>query len=107
YWNTGKQFVSLSRLNMVRYRQKQAALTLAAQRIASWSRANPNLLVAVTIDSETLLNDNPGLGYTDYNPVVLQEWRQWMSNTGIYDPVNGQYKGQGRNPPLTLVDIGG
>lgn len=104
-YEPGKQFVSLSRLNAPHYRWKREALVRAAQRISAWAQANPELFVGVTIDPETLLNDDPGLGFADYNPIVIEEWHQWLANTGIYDPVDGTYKGQGRKPALALAEL--
>jgi hypothetical protein len=101
----GKQFVSLSRLNAPHYRWKREALVRAGQRLKAWAQENPELLVGVTIDPETLLNDEPGLGFADYNPIVIEEWHQWLANSGIYDPVSGAYRGKGRKPSIALEEL--
>ncbi|MCL5069423.1 MAG: fibronectin type III domain-containing protein, partial [Actinobacteria bacterium] len=59
---------------------------------------NPGLFVGFSLDSETAMEHG-----VDYNPYVLREWRQWLTATGIYDPVNGEYKGQARKPYFTGI----
>jgi hypothetical protein len=40
---------------------------------------------------------------TDFNPLVIEEWKMWLRNTGIYGP-GGAYFGTGRIPAFATID---
>ena len=39
----------------------------------------------------------------DYNPLAIEEWKQWLQNTGIYGS-GGDYFGAGRVPAFADID---
>lgn len=101
-YDFGQQYFSLSRLNRPYYEYKKRNLQAAAAEVAGFRRLHPDLFVGVSLDSETLLSDNPSR-YGDYNPLAIEEWRQWLTGTGIYDPVTGEYAGQARSPVFASI----
>ena len=62
----------------------------------------PGLIVAVSIEPENDMNhirclQNDCIPFADFSPLAIEEWRQWLSHTGIYGP-DGEYAGQGADP---------
>ena len=96
--NFGSNYFTLSRLNAVYRDYKKRNVQASAQVIAAWAAQNPSLFAGVSLDSETLMPNNEA----DYNPLAIEEWKQWLQNTGIYGP-GGDYWGAGRNPPFTSI----
>jgi hypothetical protein len=91
--NGGNDYFTLSRLNTVYRAYKKRNSQASASVLASWAAANPNLFAGVSLSSETLYPKNQ----VDYNPLAVDEWKQWMRNIGIYGP-GGLYFGAGRVP---------
>ncbi|OCT12821.1 hypothetical protein A8709_21005 [Paenibacillus pectinilyticus] len=92
------QYFSLSRLNTALYTYKKRNLQQAIAYVVNFDQANPGLVVGVSLDSETIHASGNG----DYNPFVIEEWRQWLQGTGIYG-ASGAYAGQGKNPSYTSI----
>jgi hypothetical protein len=91
--NGGGNYFCLSRLNTVYRDYKKRHSQASASVIALWAAANPSLFAGCSLSSETIY---PG-SRVDYNPLVVEEWIQWMRHTGIYGP-GGAYFGAGRVP---------
>jgi hypothetical protein len=49
------------------------------------------LFVGVSLDSETLMASNEA----HYNPLAIEEWKQWLQNIGIYGPGGVTLYGKG------------
>lgn len=96
--NAGSNYFSLSRLNTVYRDYKKRNVQASAKAIADWAAANPSMFVGVSLDSETIMPNKE----SDHNALVIQEWKQWLQNTGIYGP-GGQYFGSGRVPAFTDI----
>ncbi|MFD2612477.1 fibronectin type III domain-containing protein [Paenibacillus gansuensis] len=96
-------YMTYSRKNLKHYAFKKRNLQLAAQRLVEWRAAHPDLLVGVSLDSEDWQYVWDGTRYSDYNPLSISEWKEWLTGTGMYDPVNGAYKGEARNPVFTSI----
>ncbi|CAK7214585.1 hypothetical protein SEUCBS140593_002231 [Sporothrix eucalyptigena] len=94
----GSNYFSFSRYNAFYRSYKQRNLQASMSTIAAWAAENPTLFVGISLDSETLYANDA----SDYNPIVIQEWKEWMQNTGLYGP-GGPYFGQGRVPALVAV----
>lgn len=95
----GHNHFTLSRLNDVYRSYKKRNVQAAAEVLANWAALNPSLFAGVSLDSETVIPQNQA----DYNPYFIQEWKEWLQNTGIYGP-GGDYFGQGRVPAYTSID---
>lgn len=91
--NGGGNYFSLSRLNTVYRAYKKRNSQASASVIASWANANPDLFAGVSLSSETIYPHSR----VDYNPLTIEEWKQWMRHSGIYGP-GGPYFGTGRVP---------
>jgi hypothetical protein len=91
--NGGANYFSLSRLNTVYRAYKKRNSQASASVIAAWAAANPGLFAGVSLSSETIYPGNQA----DYSLDAVEEWKQWMRNTGIYGP-GGTYFGAGRVP---------
>lgn len=104
----GQQFVSMSRLNKVHYFYKKRNLQAASEVVKEFFDRNQHLLASVSTDSESLLSDPFGFveghGLGDYSEVAIEEWRQWLTGTGIYDAQTGEYAGQARKPTYSSID---
>jgi hypothetical protein len=96
--NFGSNYFSLSRLNTVYRDYKKRNLQSSASTLAAWAASHPGLFVGVSLDSETMFPD----ASSDYSVLTVEEWRQWLQNTGIYGP-GGAYFGQGRTPAFTSI----
>ncbi|KEF63143.1 uncharacterized protein A1O9_01119 [Exophiala aquamarina CBS 119918] len=96
--NGGNNYFTLSRLNTVYRSYKKRNVQASASVIATWAAANPSLFAGVSLDSETFIPN----ASTDFNPLAIEEWRQWLQNTGIYGP-NGAFFGTGRLPAFTSI----
>lgn len=93
---SGGDYFSLSRLNTVYQSYKKRNVQAAAQVISTWATAHPGLFIGVSLDSETLYPSS-----SDYGVNAIQEWRDWLANTGIYGP-GGIHFGEGRVPAFTV-----
>jgi|GEM_PF-4828849 len=96
-------YMTYSRKNLKHYAFKKRNMQQAAKRIVEWRAAHPELLVGVSLDSEDWQYVWDGTRYSDYNPLSIAEWKEWLTGTGIYDPVNGMYKGQARSPVFSSI----
>jgi hypothetical protein len=96
--NFGSNYFTLSRLNTVYRNYKKRNVQASAQIIAAWAADNPSLFAGVSLDSETIMPNSE----SDYNPLAIDEWKQWLQNTGIYGP-SGDYFGAGRNPAFASI----
>ena len=96
--NGGHNYFCLSRLNTVYRNYKKRNVQAAAAVLSQWAQSNPKLFAGVSLDSETHMAQNQA----DYNPMVVDEWKQWMQHTGIYGP-GGEYFGLGRVPSLVSI----
>jgi hypothetical protein len=96
--NYGSNYFSLSRLNTFYRTYKKRNVQASASVLAAWAAQNPSLFVGVSLDSETIYPNNEA----DYNPLVIEEWKQWLQNVGIYGP-GGDYFGAGRNPAFSTI----
>ncbi|MFC4779511.1 hypothetical protein ACFO9Q_22255 [Paenibacillus sp. GCM10023252] len=96
-------YMSYSRKNMKHYAFKKRNLQQIGRRIAEWRVKHPDQLVGVSLDSEDWQYVWDGTRYSDYSPFSIQEWKEWLTGTGMYDPVNGAYKGEARSPVFTSL----
>lgn len=94
----GSNYFSFSRYNAVYRDYKKRNVQASMKTLAAWAARNPSLFVGVSLDSETLFPSDSA----DHNPLVVQEWREWLQNTGLYGP-GGEYFGQGRVPAFTSI----
>jgi hypothetical protein len=86
YPKDGEYFFSLGAYNDLVRDYKKRNLQLAARWLADFVNGpDGHLLVGVSTDSEVLINTHPGY---DYNPIVLQEFTDWLSSDGVYDPAH-------------------
>ena len=91
-------------------RYKRRNLMAAAQRIAVFAKAHPDLFVGVTLDADTYMNPFfDGQQWFDYNPGTLRQFRHWLRGTGPYagDASEGvpDLSAHRRATPLTLVEV--
>ncbi|MCC7106350.1 MAG: beta-galactosidase [Chloroflexi bacterium] len=92
YRKDGEYHFSLGAHNDTWRAYKQRNLQAAAQWLADFARGpDGQLLVGVSTDSEVLINTHE---WSDYNPLVLEEYVQWLSSDALYGP-NGRWAGQG------------
>jgi len=94
YPKDGEYHFSLSSYNELVRKYKQRNLQTAATWLADF-KAGPDghLLVGVSTDSEVLINTHAGY---DYNPMVLEEFADWLQGGGVYDASGkGRWAGQG------------
>jgi hypothetical protein len=100
YLIDGEYHFSLALDNEPYRSYKRRNLQAAAAWLARFA-AGPdgNLLVGVSTDSEVLLNLHP---YYDYNPMVLNEYAQWLQADGPYAP-NGRWAAD--SPRLSLRQV--
>jgi len=96
--NGGSNYFSLSRLNTVYRSYKKRNVQASASTIANWAVAHPSLFAGVSLSSETIFPKNGA----DNGWYAVQEWLQWLQNTGIYGP-GGEYFGAGRVPAFTDI----
>lgn len=95
------EFMCLSRKNSTYLAYKKRNLQAAIAHLVAYDSTNPGVVVGVSLDSETIHQDYSNV-YGDYNPLTIQEWREWLTGTGIY--AAGQpYAGQGRSPAYTSI----
>lgn len=94
----GGNYFSFSRYNDVYRHYKKRQVQASMSTLLEWAEDYPDLFAGVSLDSETMFpNTN-----ADYNPLVIQEWREWLQHTGIYGP-GGAYFGQGRQPRFSSI----
>ena len=91
-------------------RYKRRNLMAAAQRIAAFARAHPDLFVGVTLDADTYMNPFfDGQQWFDYNPGTLRQFRDWLRTSGPYagDTREGvpDLSAHRRDKPLTLAEV--
>ena len=93
YPKDGEHYFSLASGNELVRKYKQRNLQLAAKWLANFA-AGPDgkLLVGVSTDSEVLIHEQAGY---DYNPMVLEEFADWLQSGGVYEPGKGRWSGQG------------
>ncbi|HZG56583.1 hypothetical protein [Paenibacillus sp.] len=96
-------YMTYSRKNAKHYAFKKRNVQQAVARIVEWRNANPDLFVGVSLDSEDWQYVWDGTRYSDYNPLSIAEWKEWLQGTGIYDPVSGEYAGQARDPVFSSI----
>jgi hypothetical protein len=111
----GQVWMTLSRYARKLRRHLETKVRLAARLFATLRRSYPDTLVSVSGDGEVELN-NAGLdilaayeaqGMCDYSPFAIQEFRDWIQNSGLY--AAGQpFAGQGwkRGGPIYQGDSG-
>ncbi|MCX7973835.1 MAG: hypothetical protein N3B16_04970 [Candidatus Aminicenantes bacterium] len=87
-------------------RKMRANLEAKAKAMASFLKQkmdeNPDILIALSGWGEVEMNyhrivhtKNLQDYFCDYSPFAVLEFRDWICHTGMYDNVNGKYKGQG------------
>jgi hypothetical protein len=93
YPKDGEHYFSLASDNDLVRKYKKRNLQLAAKWLAEFA-AGPDgkLLVGVSTDSEVLIHEMAGY---DYNPMVLEEFADWLQSGGVYEPGKGRWSGQG------------
>ena len=97
YPKDGEYFFSLGAYNDLVRTYKRRNLQLAARWLADFANGpDGHLLVGVSTDSEVLINTHPGY---DYNPIVLDEFVDWLAGERIYDRSKG---GRWANQSLSL-----
>ncbi|KAI5460782.1 hypothetical protein BGZ63DRAFT_425266 [Mariannaea sp. PMI_226] len=94
----GSNYFSFSRHNSLYRSYKKRNVQASMKVLVAWAAENPSLFVGVSLDSETIF---PNIN-ADYNPLIIQEWREWLQHSGIYGP-SGDYFGQGRKPAFTSI----
>jgi hypothetical protein len=87
-------------------RKMRANLEAKAKAVGAFLRQrmmeNPDVLIALSGWGEVEMNYNrlnplKNLQdyFCDYSPFAVLEFRDWICHTGMYDDVNGRYKGEG------------
>ena len=87
-------------------RKMRANLEAKAKAVAAFLKQkmdeNPDVLIALSGWGEAEMNyhrivetKNLQDYFCDYSPFAVMEFRDWICHTGMYDDVNGKYKGQG------------
>lgn len=87
-------------------RKMRANLEAKAKAMAAFLKQkmdeNPEVLIALSGWGEAEMNyhriiptKNLQDYFCDYSPFAILEFRDWICHTGMYDDVNGKYKGQG------------
>ncbi|KAF7546565.1 hypothetical protein G7046_g9265 [Stylonectria norvegica] len=94
----GGDYFSFSRHNTVYRNYKKRNVQASMTTLLAWANDNPGLFAGVSLDSETLYANNAA----DYNPLVIQEWKDWLQHIGIYGP-GGDYFGRGRVPAFDSI----
>jgi len=93
YPKDGEYHFSLGAYNELVRKYKKRNLQVAAEWLAAFAAgSNGRLFAGVSTDSEVLINLHP---WSDYNPLVVQEYVHWLSSDAIYDPAGGRWAGQG------------
>ncbi|MGE3273089.1 MAG: beta-galactosidase, partial [Chloroflexota bacterium] len=103
YPKDGEYHFSLGANNELVRRYKKRNLQMAAKWLADF-KAGPDghLLVGVSTDSEVLINTHDGY---DYNPIVLEEFINWLQSSELYDPENnGRWARDGQNLGLSALN---
>jgi hypothetical protein len=91
-------------------RCKKRNLQQAAQRIAVFMRAHPDLFIGISLDPDVYINPFfAEAQWYDYNPGTLRQFRQWLAVSGPYAgtveagvPELARYR---RANPLSLHDV--
>ncbi|NBC70067.1 fibronectin type III domain-containing protein [Paenibacillus sacheonensis] len=96
-------YMTYSRKNLKHYAFKKRNLQQVAKRIVQWRAQHPDLFIGVSLDSEDWQYVWDSTRYSDYNPLSIAEWKEWLQGTGIYDSANGTYKGEARSPVFTSI----
>lgn len=96
-------YMTYSRKNIKHYAFKKRNLQQVAKRLIEWRTQNPELLVGVSLDSELWQYVWDSTRYSDYNPLSIAEWIEWLNGTGMYDATTGEYKGEARSPVFTSI----
>jgi hypothetical protein len=91
-------------------RYKKRNLQQAARHIASFMRAQPALLVGVSVDPDTYLNPFfDEAQWYDYNPGTLRQFRHWLAGSGPYageqEPGVPDLRAYRRHQPLDLEAV--
>ncbi|OAQ72037.1 f5/8 type C domain-containing protein [Pochonia chlamydosporia 170] len=94
----GGNYFSLSRYNTFYRDYKKRNVQASMTRLANWAKQHKDLFVGVSLDSETIFPSDSA----DHNPLAIQEWRDWLQNTGLYGP-SGDFFGHGRVPAFTSI----
>ena len=101
YRKDGEYFFSLGAYNETWRFYKRRNLQAAAAWLADFLRGpDGSRLIGVSTDSEVLINTHQ---WSDYNPLVLQEYVHWLSGDAIYGP-RGRWDGQGLGLSLRAVN---
>ena len=101
YLVDGEYHFSLASANEPVRRYKRRNLQAAAAWLAEFRRGpDGHLLVGVSTDSEVLLNLHP---WSDYNPLVQQEFVDWLQGSKLYDR-GGRWEADGQNLSLKQVN---
>jgi glycosyl hydrolase family 42 (putative beta-galactosidase) len=96
YPKDGEYHFSLGAHNDLVRVYKRRNLQLAARWLAAFKNGpDGHLLVGVSTDSEVLINTHAGY---DYNPIVLEEFVNWLQSSELYDPAQqGRWAKDGLN----------
>jgi len=102
YPKDGEFHFSLGAYNELVRKYKRRNLQVAARWLASFA-ASPDgrLFAGVSTDSEVLINLHK---WSDYNPLVIQEYVHWLGSEGVYAVGTGRWSGQGRDFNLRAVN---
>jgi hypothetical protein len=93
YPKDGELHFSLGAYNELVRKYKKRNLQAAAAWLADFARSpDGRLFAGVSTDSEVLINLHP---WSDYNPLVIEEYVHWLQSDKIYDPNGGRWAGQG------------
>ena len=101
------QLARMMSLNIynTRYRAyKKRNLQLAVQRIVEWMTDHPTLSVTISLDPDSSINSwFSHEQWYDYNPATLQQFREWLTGTGVYQKGSVLY-GKGYAFPLSVIN---
>lgn len=82
----GEIYLTLSRYNRLYQEMRQRNRRAAMALIARFNRDHPELCDGVTVDGELEQNWLHGDQVTDYNPLAILEFRDWIRGIGLYGP---------------------
>ncbi|MHA1339459.1 MAG: hypothetical protein ACTSO2_05670 [Promethearchaeota archaeon] len=86
-------------------KQREYHLKQATTIINKFYQEHPNLFIGCSLDSEIHINwarSDQNDSYYDYNPLVIQEYREWLKSRYSLEEYNAKFNQN--NPSFTSID---
>jgi len=97
------RMLTLNSLNQTVRDYKKRNLQDAGRVLAAFAVDNPELFVGINLDADLYLSPFVKGSWHDFNPQTLEQFRQWLTGTGLYAP--GQLLSEYREQNLSLEAI--